>query len=313
MLELELMNQWSAVTYRDFCGPAAEEHHTWQVLLPREGLTHDYVLHGILAMAALHTAIASQGRSPDYVNIALEYHSLASSRFRGELENLTEANSEATFAFSLITMTLNLALPQYMTMTNHPEPISMLESQVLHYELVRGVGLIVQSSRDWLKVGPMLSRAARYYTGPLGELDADTQAALDRLNIVNDEKHSLPRIESRLAKAQALTSHAVCRKAIFYLEECFTRCTEPLQNGYALVWLGLAGPEYVSVIKQKNVVALLIMMHWGVLAERASYDVWYAQSVGKNLVKEISATLAAEDENPSFNAAHQWARDEAGL
>ena len=305
------MNQWSAETYKSFCGTATEEYYTWQVLVPREGLRHDYLLHGVLAMAALNIAMASQDRGcSDYVNTALEYQNLASSSFRAELSNVTEANSQAIFAFSLITMILSLALPQFMT--DHPEPISMLDSQVLHYELIRGVGLIVQSSRDWLEGGPLIRNAERYNSLPFGDLDADTQAAIDRLNAVNEERHDLARMESRAAKAQAISIHAACQKAILYLEECFARIVEPLQRGYALAWLGLAGPEYVSAIKQKNAVALLIMMHWGVLAERASYDVWWAQSAGKNLVKEISDIIAA-DEDPAFNVALQWTRNEVGL
>ena len=305
------MNQWSAETYKVFCGTATEEYHTWQVLVPREGLRHDYLLHGVFAMAALEIAMASQHEGPShYVNIALEYQNLASSSFRAELSNLSEANSQAIFAFSLITMILSIALPQFMK--DHPEPISMLDSQVLHYELLRGVGLIVQSSRDWLESGPLLRNAERYNSLPIGEIDADTQAAIDRLNAINDTKHDLARAESRPAKAQAMVFHAACRKAIFYLEECFARCMEPLQRAYALAWLGLSGPEYVSAIKQRNAVALLIMMHWGVLAERASYGVWYAQSVGKNLVKEISEIMVADDD-PTFNLALQWTWDQVGL
>ena len=305
------MNQWTAETYKVFCGTATGEYHTWQVLVAQEGLRHDYVLYGMFAMAALEIARASQHEGPsNYVNIALEYQNLASSSFRAELSNLTEANSQAIFAFSLITMILSIALPQFMK--DQAEPISMLDSQVLHYELLRGVGLIVQSSRDWLESGPLLRNAQRYNSLPIGEIDADTQAAIDRLNAINDEKHDLARAETRLAKAQAMTFHAACRRAIFYLEECFARCIEPLQRGYALAWLGLSGAEYVSAIKQRNAVALLIMMHWGVLAERASYDVWYAQSVGKNLVKEISEIVSANGD-PTFDTALRWTWDQVGL
>ena len=242
------MNHWTAETYKSSCGTATNEYHAWQVLVPQEGLKYDYLLHGVLAMAALNIAVESfHERASDYVNIALEYQNLASSSFRAELANVTEANSQAVFAFSLITLCLSLALPQFWK--DHPEPIGMLDSQVLHYELLRGVGLIVQSSRDWLPALPLLSNAEQYKPLPARELDKDTQAAVDRLNALNDEKHDISRRETRAEKAQAISFHAACRKAIFYLEECFIRCAEPLQRGYALAWLGLAGPEFVSAIK----------------------------------------------------------------
>lgn len=56
ILELELLHQWSTVTYKSYCGTVEDEYWNWQVLVPRLAMQHDCLLHAILAMSALEIA-----------------------------------------------------------------------------------------------------------------------------------------------------------------------------------------------------------------------------------------------------------------
>lgn len=74
----------------------------------------------------------------------------------------------------------------------------------------------------------------------------------------------------------------------------------------------MAGEEFVEALKKGNSVALLALMHWGVLVERRSKGFWWAQAVGRNLVDEITDLLVA-DEDLTLASYIAWARPEVGL
>ena len=109
-LELELLHQWSTVTFKSYCGTVVEEYYNWQVVVPQLALKHDCLLHGMLAMSALEIAAFAEGTNDElsekYVNIALEYHNLASCSLRTELTDVTPDNRQALFALSSILMVM---------------------------------------------------------------------------------------------------------------------------------------------------------------------------------------------------------------
>ena len=300
------MHQWSIQTFKSFCGAQTEDFHLWQVLVPREALKHRFLLYSMLATSSLEIGMSSEHQRPShYISTALEYQDLALNNFRAEMVKVTESNHQAAFAFSLFTMILSIAMPQY-------DGSSMVEGMVLHFELMRGIGSIYTSSSDWLQGGPFTANVRPFDELPIAPLEASIEVALERLGTLNDERNDPARQGSRAARLQAISHQAVCRKAIFHLEECFARCMEPLHRGHSLAWLSMAGPEYVEAIKKSEPVALFILMHWGVLAEMISEGVWWAKDAGKNLVDQLSSTIHVGDD-PVLQAGISWARAKVGL
>ncbi len=299
------------MTHKSFCGAMEDEYHTWQVLIPREGLKHSFLLHGLLAMASLEiAAVGDQPNHTDYVNAAFEYYDKALSSFRSELANITPDKQEAVLAFSMITMVLSLALPQFISSLH--EPHSMVKDMIAHFELVRGVGAIALQHWQCFREGPILRNIKLFDELQMKPLEPDLESAIARLNALNEEKHDPVLVQSRTAKLQTITNHAACRKAIFHLEESFTKCEEPANRGYALAWLNLTGKDYVAAVETADPVALLALMHWGVLLERCSDGIWWMQSIGKSLVDEVTKALAAETD-PVLRASISWARGQVGL
>ena len=287
------------------------EYHTWQVILPREGLKHSFLLHGFFATASLEiAAVGDQPNHADYVSAALEYHDNALSSFRSELANITPDKQQAVLAFSMITMVLSLALPQLTKARD--EHHSMMKNMVAHFELVRGVGILTQQHWDGLRKTPILRNTKPFDELQMEPLEPSLESAIARLNALNEERHNPVLDQSRASKLQTITYHAACRKAIFHLEELFSWCKQPLQRGYALAWLNLTGREYVTAVENADPVALLALMYWGVLAERCSDGIWWARSIGESLVDEITNALSAETD-PVLRASVSWARGQVGL
>ena len=289
-----------------------DEYHTWQVILPREGLKHPFLLHGLFAMASLEiAAVGDRPNGADYVSAALEYHEIGLSSFRSELANSSAPDKQqAVLAFSMITMVLSLAFPEF-TYTRD-EPQSIIENMVAHFKLVQGVGVLTQQYSEGLHKAPILRNIKSFDELQMESLAPNVEVALARLNALNDDKHKPTSDQSRTVKLQVITYHAACRKAIVHLEEFFAKCERPVHRGYALAWLNLTGSDYVAAVEDADPVALVALMHWGVLAERCSDGIWWARSLGKRLIDEITNALSAETD-PVLKASISWARGQVGL
>ena len=311
ILEIELMLQWSTSTYKSLCCTVEEEFYHWQATLPREGLQFPFLLHGFFAMASLEIATKKdQPQYADYVSVALEYHDSALSVFRSELVNVTPDKLQAVVAFSIITLMLSLAFPRFTKA--RIEPQSMKENIIANSELVRGAGVIAQQNWDTLKDAPIFRYQKLYDESHTAKLEPDDQSAIARLNALNEERLKPSGDQPRPLKLRTITYHAACRKAIFHLEGLFSRCKEPSDRGYTLAWLNFAGKEYVEAVENADPVALLTLMHWGVLAERCSAGIWWAESIGESLVEEVTSAVGAKTD-PVFKASVLWARGEVGL
>lgn len=224
------MHQWSTSIYKGICCLVEVECPTWQVILPQDGLKHSFLSHGLLALASLEISVV--GNSPNhanYVSAGLEYHDSALKSFRPKLANITPDNLQAVLAFSLITMIVSLALPQCTT--SHDEPQSMAENVVSQLGLVQSVGNSHEATLGQLSARSNLTHSAIAKTG---NLEAGLESAITRLNNSNEARLNPVLAESRASKLQPITFHAACRKAIFYLEELFSRCEHPYEKGYAL-------------------------------------------------------------------------------
>ena len=310
-LELELMHQWSTNTYRSFLGESTPDYPLWQLTLPREALKHEFLLQGFFSMTALEIAITTECSDySKYANAALEYYDKASSTFRQEITNITQEKQEVLYAFSCLAMVLCLALPRFTKA--YGERTKMIDSILVYHEFTKGAALILEQFGGQLRQTRILSHHKLFDDVPKKPLDAKTEEAISRLHFLNDQRHELAVEPSDLLGSPSLSPQDACKKAIVRLEESFARCQEPLLWGYSLAWLKLAGAEFVEWIKREDSVALLALMHWGVLLKRCSPGIWWAETVGPDIVDEIAKHLAPE-EDPTLAASISWTRAEVGI
>ena len=147
-------------------------------------------------------------QSSKYLNTALKYQDLAMTKFRTGVYSVTESNYEAVVASSLITMVLSMAIPQC-------DRSSMVQSMVFHFDLLKSIRPIVRGSLELFRTSQIFTNTKPPEEVPLPTLDPATTAALSRLSTVNDEQNDPIHKESREAKLQAISHHAICRKANF--------------------------------------------------------------------------------------------------
>ena len=111
LLELQLMHRWSTETYKSCTTPGSDDDEVWQYLVPKLALENDFLLNGLFAVTAFEIArLTKKNDYEQYVNAALEYHTLALGSFRSQLPRVTTERHEAALCLSLMLMVFALAV-----------------------------------------------------------------------------------------------------------------------------------------------------------------------------------------------------------
>ncbi|KAE8372000.1 C6 zinc finger domain protein [Aspergillus bertholletiae] len=148
LIDLELLMHWRDTTYEIFC----RNSHTrdiWQSLVPQEALKEPFLMHGVLALSAVHLA-RTRNKDPMslYINTAVSHQNQALALFRPSLDNINESNARAMFAFASIVTVYSIAFPQAPGSLDPQRAIDDL-CQVIVF--ARGVQQILVKAADYLQ------------------------------------------------------------------------------------------------------------------------------------------------------------------
>ncbi|KAJ5087081.1 hypothetical protein NUU61_008388 [Penicillium alfredii] len=296
--DVELMHKFATETY-DSLFSSYSGQQTWQIFVPRMALQHDYLMNGILALGALHIATSLEPpASLAYIDTALHHHNLTFAPFRAAINNISPLNSEAVLAQSIVTTVIGIALPR-LTSTRGESP-SITENIVVVFELLQGVKNIYQLGRSWIKLD-FFSRQMDFWKTDGADLDDETRAALDRLVTLNDE--TLATIDT--------DQHRINKDVLASLRHCYARFINSPDPANVLAWLAAVDKEFVDNVARRQPLALLILMHWGVLLGELDGHWWWARNSGRALISELLQALQPGDLR--WSNALSWPQRKMGL
>ncbi|KAJ5618221.1 hypothetical protein N7528_006864 [Penicillium herquei] len=297
--DLELMHRFATDTYQSIGTSDPEMHHVWQIDVPRLALQFEFLMNGILALASLHIAATLEPPSSIvYMDTALQYHNLTFAPFRASIDNLTEQNCEAVLAQSIITTIFGIALPR-VTAARGESP-NMTENIIVLFELLQGVKNIITIGQSWIKLN-LYPHHPRDLKSEGLALDEETQTALDRLATLNDE--TLASIDT--------DQHRINQDVISHLRHCFAMYIHAGGPGNVLAWLAGVDKEFVDNVRRRQPLALLVLMHWGVLLGELDGLWWWARNSGRALVSELLHILQPGNHRWAISLA--WPRRKMGL
>ncbi|KAF3482714.1 uncharacterized protein GIQ15_02038 [Arthroderma uncinatum] len=289
----------SLLSLQLLCG-VPEDGYAWQVHIPRLALSSDFLMDGILGLAALH--IASSVKHPSeavsYFDTALRYHTLASSPFREALNNITPVNCEAVFAFAVITTVFTFSSTQIAP--GGRESGTVLEDVLAIFELLQGIKGIFSASSSWLEVS-WFSSGTRIETedAPVNN-EPVTEMAFRRLAAYADETLGSGNAEQ----------YNVIKQLVSKLELCFSIFREKSDQSLVLSWLSMLDKHTVCEARRGNPLVLLLFMHWAVLMHLMEPRVWWAKGLGAGLVAELLTRIPSD---PRLNEISLWPQQQVNI
>ncbi|KAJ5206592.1 hypothetical protein N7491_002793 [Penicillium cf. griseofulvum] len=290
------MHKFSTETYKSVCGDRSDMED-WQVLIPNLAFKHEFLLHGIFALAALHI-VATTSDSEQilfYLDTALRCNELAFTPFRQTLTNLTPLNCDAVFAQSAIVTIIGIALPR-LNAQHRGESFSMIETMMTVFELVQGANSISQISKPWRQA----SFFFKYDCTDETAIDPEMANAIAQMRMLNSSIQNTD-----------LTQHSINQEAIDSLQDSFAKFTHASHPAPILAWLAHAKREFVDGLRARQPFQLLILMNWAVLLHELGANFWWAEGCGEALVAELSSELKDQDE--MWKSALQWPQKKVGI
>lgn len=259
------MMQWCNETYHTLSRDTTTDR-IWRNAVPEEALAHPFLMHGILALSALH--LARTGPDPSqraaYLNRAVAHQNQALALFRELLSDIQESNAKAMFAFSSIVVVYTYGFP------NSPDvhdPWSCIDDFYQVLVLTRGIQQVIRTPTSFLgesSFAPIFS-----VEESRAQLPDDTTATLRRLADANS---------------------ACAARDPAYETDIYGATIEDLGEMLSFVYGGtttttIAGrwairlPErFLELLREREPFALVMLAHYGVLLQylkhRWCFDEW---------------------------------------
>ncbi|KAF5869140.1 putative c6 zinc finger domain protein [Botrytis fragariae] len=226
-----------------------------QTFILREAVEHHFLLHGLLALSALHYA-ESHPNPQKYIEIATAHHTRGLTLYHSILSNMNNGNDVASIAFSSITaiFAFGLARPD----AKKEASVGLIDDMVQAISLSKGWQTIMHVTRGLEPPSPQKYQIT---------LSPDAEAAFDRL-------YALSQGQNATLYTTAITS----LKFIF-------KKTEDGQNDnphLSCEWGGSLQEEFLKLLRAKDTVALVIVAFSCVMFEKVP-QVWWFQGWSKGL------------------------------
>lgn len=282
ILDMELLHNFTTSTCFTLSkNPVLQT--VWRVKVPQLGFLFEFVMHGILAVSALHFAHARPKMRDQYVSLASRHHETGLRSVTALLSNITQDNCPATYVFTALTCIISCATPR--------EPGNFFlfsEAGISEWlRFFRGTKSIVDANEEWLvtsSLGPMFSIGSR--RAFLRETSStERQDYLIELCQIVEETVTDPSILRTYT--QALLE---LRKSYAILSNPQVKDTE---SADVFIWLFEVEDDYLALLAQRTPQALTIFAYYCVLLKQLEWT-WYTQGISNHLISAIWLQLGHE-------------------
>jgi hypothetical protein len=285
ILDLQLMHHYSACSCVRFA-PGTARHKCWTSDVPELSFTHPFLLHQILAVAALHRYTLA-AHSPLFRDAALDHRAKALELVQPVMSNRDETSAIALFAFAGLTAIYAYGEVAIQIQT-HRLGFDVVKQLVQCFKLNRGISSIVDAHREHLEG----SWAEDMINLKVPWDDWDFQSTYLRLKHA-DRLQDLIRDGARSMQLGKV-----------YLE-AMNRCMNSIQlllsqrnhddDIYFLImaWPNEVDEEFMRCLERKDQIALIILAHYAVLMSLRP-KLWWLQEWSQLLVHQIASILCVD-------------------
>ena len=291
MRDLELLRHYTTSVCFTLSGrPTIQQ--TMSIVVPSEAISHSCLMHGLLALSALHLSQSGIKNQRHYRAVAARHQSLAIPSLRTLLDNTNEHNCDAAFVAASFLMICAFAFPQQTSGSN----LDAINEIFTVCELMKGITLITEIARHWIIKG-RFSLLLRLGSLDIPELlPEDVEMALKKLELRNE------------IVEQTTVAKEACTSAISALRLTWTTVSSNrTDHGFGILWLGMVDRSYTNLLKTRHQMALTILAHYGVILHGLSV-LWWTKGWGSRLVEAVRSRL-----DTNWLPLIQWPMGKVGL
>ncbi|KAL6416085.1 hypothetical protein AUP68_00297 [Ilyonectria robusta] len=287
----ELILHYTNVTCRSI--PSGHAITTYQVDIPREGLSHPYLMRMIMALSSFHLAYLNKDKRPHYLALANKQQSLAIRGLRRTLrQTVTPQNCHALWVSSIF-----LAISKFAFSPNcehHQDSCcSALLNLVDIFSIINGMVAIMRSSLDLIRTGPL--QAIFSQRDGFQYARGDLQDLLQRVSDLDGVFKSIdldPDPFVQLALTSALERLISC---VADINKSPDSKSFPTDIKILFIWPSKVSQTFFDLVRARHPLAVIILSHYCCLIRWSSSAYWFCRGWGRLLADSIMSILEDSD------------------
>ncbi|KAJ8109465.1 hypothetical protein OPT61_g7440 [Boeremia exigua] len=277
--DVELMHHWTIEAY-DELSQRDDMRHTWRVEAPKFAVTHTFLMHEILAFAALHKASHFPDRRQEYYTLGIHHQDLAIKGMRPKLETILPEEAPAIVATStLLTLGVFASTGFEASGADVPSPTFAIDSILNIFSLMQGMGNVLALAHTHV----LESFLAPMFRDPLES--TPSQPLLQELI------QHVPGLVSFIEKKQDISEQerADLLKVIAHFEPVLKLASPPRVDNrelrFLFFWpLHLDG-SFLAGLQQRHSGPLVILMYYATMLFAAETRYWFMEGWGQRLIR----------------------------
>ncbi|KJY00068.1 C6 zinc finger domain protein [Zymoseptoria brevis] len=299
-LDVELMHHWTVSTYT-VVASEPRQHWLWQVFTPRLAFRYPFLLHGILAFAALHRRYLTddQHERDNLLTIARYHQQQALTLYIPLLQAIDDENCHALFAFSVILTLICYAMLQDSETDEFESLVTRFNEA---FDSVIGATAVAFQALDTLQAGEYgaIMTPLEPTVNSLSSFDDGTRESLEALltcaERVCEEKPGED-------NSNLVTQRNAYFSAIFGLASTLTPLPEDCNRGAILAWPVMCQSEFLTMLKQRDPLALVILGNYSVPLHLQHRGLFILDGIAKRLIEAVANEVGA-----AWHPYLEWAR-----
>ncbi|KAK2044190.1 fungal Zn binuclear cluster domain-containing protein [Colletotrichum somersetense] len=278
MLSLRLMHHYSTNTRHILPKDACTEE-LWKTTIPEMACSHKFLMHGLLALAALHYADLHPQERKKWDIISVHHQNLALRFFALRLTHLDKDNCEAYFLLATLIFVVSLCSVAHSDSLGRTVSLDDVAQSFMLLHGVKGI-LDFQPIEAWRERGGPLEALLRAPVLPPGR-SWSSSPFQRRLDAVTTLAREVPASFTALINPQS-----VCVLALESLRRTHLVCKSGAGGANAVWgWSTTLPPLFVEMIGNRHPTALVILAHYAAMAwpcEKGDWvsDGWSAAVMG---------------------------------
>ncbi|KAK2737952.1 hypothetical protein CKAH01_18803 [Colletotrichum kahawae] len=289
--DIDLMHHYCVLAC-DTMGYRDSVRHVWREVFPREGRLYGFVMHGLLAVAALHKAsLLRAGEQHLYLTRSAYHYDKGQETFRSLLSSVTEENWKAMFCFSAVVDTR--ACTPAMCPGNSSKPNTSISDVVNLLSIMRGVRAILEGWTVRIRESDL---AAMTHGIPMiGALEANTRPSLEGSRLPRDTFDALSHLRSLYHSQQhPIPNCADYDTMISSLERsCIGLANVGLQVEVStcLLWTYSIPESVIDDLRRTEAHALVLLSYMNMFIAVLDKDYWFFRGWSSQLLADINSHL----------------------
>ncbi|USW51745.1 Putative zn(2)-C6 fungal-type DNA-binding domain, fungal transcription factor [Septoria linicola] len=301
--DMELLHHYTSVVYATMTdNPDHDE--IWRDTVPRMAFTYPFLLHGLLAVAALHRRHEADDTQKEILMDLARYHQQhALNLYIPLLQSIDEQNCHALFAFAIL-----ISIICFGMLTDEADDAPSLVARFVDvFDALSGTAVVAIEAMKWLQQGPLgpILGGLEPAVTDLTKTEPGMRTALEMLleraeQECNQGSHAKAGIDAE-ARRQAY------RDSIYALATIIAPAVyrnRPLS--VVVSWPIMTGNAYIALLRHRDPLAIVILAHYGVALHKIDNLIWALEKKIERLEEQLEGLGRCLTETVAGEVDEEW-------